>query len=360
MINKLPNWLNAQGHENDIVISSRVRLARNIEDYMFPHRMTPADKDKLIDSLQETVSSSSFKKNAGDMKLLRMSELSGLDREFLLEKHLISPNMLEQFHNRAIVLGLDESISVLVNEEDHLRIQSFFSGLNLQDAFVIADKIDDALEMFYSYAYHEKYGYLTSCPTNIGTGIRFSVMMHLPALSMTGGLSDIQRTLKQEGFVIRGFFGEGSEGYGSLYQISNQFTIGFKEEDIMEGLDKRIREIITKEKSAREILFKQKKYEMLDMIYRAFGNIKYSILLTTKEGMNNVSLIRLGLERGLKFDQEIDYRKLNSLIVLAQPAGLQSYFGRLMSPEERDRMRPVLFKEILEIGGNDNDLGQIS
>lgn len=351
MINKLPNWLNALGHQNDIVISSRVRLARNIENYIFPHRMTTEDKEKLLDSVNETITSSSFVKSAGEMKLLRMDELSGLDREFLLEKHLISPNMLDQYHNRGIVLGLDESISILINEEDHFRIQSFFSGLNLQDAFIIADKVDDALERFYSYAYHEKYGYLTSCPTNIGTGVRFSVMMHLPALSMTGGLKEIQRSLKLDGFVIRGFFGEGSEGYGSLYQISNQFTIGVKEEDIMLGLEKRINDIITKEKESRENLFKQKNYEMQDMIYRAYGNIKYSVLLTAKEGMNNVSLIRLGIERNLPFEVDIDYHQLNNLIVLAQNAGLQSYFGKMMSTEERNRMRPRLFKEILKIGG---------
>ncbi len=351
MISKLPNWLNAKGHESDIVISSRVRLARNIDNLIFPHRMKTEDKEKLINSVNETIESSSFIKSAGQMKLSKMDELSGLDREFLLEKHLISPNMLDQYHNRAIVLGLDESISILINEEDHFRIQSFFSGLNLQDAFIIADKVDDALEKFYSYAYHEKYGYLTSCPTNIGTGVRFSVMMHLPALSMTGGLKLVQRNLNSEGFVIRGFFGEGSEGYGSLYQISNQFTIGVKEEDIMIGLEKRINDIIIKEKESREHLFKQKYYEMQDMIYRSYGNIKYSILLTAKEGMNHASLIRLGLERGLPFDVDIDYQQLNNLIVLAQNAGLQSYFGKMMSTEERNRMRPRLFKEILKIGG---------
>jgi len=351
MINKLPKWLNAQGFQNDIVISSRVRLARNVENLLFPHSMTAEDKDKLIDSIGETIDSSSFKKEAGDMKLLKLDELSGLDREFLLEKHLISPNMLDNYHNRGIVLGLDESISILINEEDHIRIQSFFSGLNLEDAFVIADKVDDALEKFFSFAYHEKYGYLTSCPTNIGTGIRFSVMMHLPALSMTGGLKEIQTSLKKDGFVIRGFFGEGSEGYGSLYQISNQFTIGVKEDEIMLSLEKRINDIIDKEKTSRERLFKQKPYVMQDMIYRAYGNLRYSVLLTTKEGMNNVSLIRLGVERGLVFDEVIDYKQLNSLIVLAQPAGLQSYFGKSMSPDDRERLRPRLFKEILKIGG---------
>ncbi len=351
MINKLPNWLNAQGQDKDIVISSRVRLARNIDDLLFPHRMNADDKDKLLDSISETIGSSSFKKDAGNMKLLKLDELSGLDREFLLEKHLISPNMLDNYHNRGIVLGLDESISILINEEDHFRIQSFISGLNLKDAFVIADKVDDELEKFYNYAYHEKYGYITSCPTNIGTGIRFSVMMHLPALSMTGGLKEIQRILKSDGFAIRGFFGEGSEGYGSLYQISNQFTVGVKEADIMLDLEKRINNIIVKEKACRDRLFKQKPYVMQDMIFRAFGNLKYSVLLTTKEGMNNVSLIRLGVERGLLFDECIDYNQLNSLIVLAQPAGLQNYFGKSMSPDEREKLRPRLFKEILKIGG---------
>ena len=357
MKNKLPIWLSGKGHQRDIVISSRVRLARNIENYLFPKKMTIEDKEEQLSSVKETIESSFFKKELGDMRLIKMDDIGTLDREYLLEKHLISPDMAENYHSRGIVLGLDESISILVNEEDHFRIQSFVSGLNLEDGYVIADKVDDALEKFYKFSFHEKYGYLTSCPTNLGTGIRFSVMMHLPALSMTGSLNKAQRYLKGEGFVIRGFFGEGSRGYGNLYQVSNQFTIGYKEADIMLNLEGKIKEIIAQEKEARDNLFKEKEYELKNMIYRAYGNLKYSYILTAKEGMNDISLLRLGMERGLRFDEALDYGMLNSLIVLAQPAGLQSYFYKFMSPEERDRKRPILFKEILQIGGKINDLG---
>ena len=357
MKNKLPIWLSGKGHQSDIVISSRVRLARNIEDYLFPKQMSWEEKEELLREVKETINSEVFKKELGEMRLIKMDDVEELDREYLLEKHLISPDMVGNYHGRGIILGLDESISILVNEEDHFRIQSFVSGLDLEDAYIIADKVDDALEKFYNFSFHEKYGYLTSCPTNIGTGIRFSVMMHLPGLSMTGKLNNVEEYLKNEGFVIRGFFGEGSSGYGNLYQISNQFTIGYTEEDIMLNLEGKIKEIIDQEKEARNLLFREKEYELKNMIYRAYGNLKYSYILTAKEGMNDISLLRLGLERGFKFDEKLDYGMLNSLIVLAQPAGLQSYFYKEMSPEERDRKRPILFKEILQIGGKINDLG---
>lgn len=357
MINNLPNWLNGQGHESNIVISSRVRLARNIDNYVFPKRMTNEEKEEFLNSVKEVIETPSFKKELGDMNLIRMDEIGGLERQYLLDKHLISPNMIENYYSRGLVLGLDESISILVNEEDHFRIQSFFSGLNLEDAYVIANKVDETLEKFYNFSFHEKYGYLTSCPTNIGTGIRFSVMLHLPGLSMTGKLNQVQNNLKKDGFVIRGFFGEGSSGYGNLYQISNQYTIGFSEEEIMISLEGKIKEIIEEEKEARKTLFEEKEFELKNMIYRAYGNLKYSYILTTKEGMNDISLLRLGLERGLKFDEELNYGMLNSLIVLTQPAGLQNYFNNLMTPEERDRKRPIMFKEILKIGGNVNGMG---
>lgn len=357
MTSKLPEWLNAKGHQSDLVLSSRVRLARNLDSKPFPHSMTIEEKEDLLTSLEKTIKDPSFIQEVGEMTLYRLDGLSGLEREFLLEKHLISPDMLENYHNRGLVLGLDQRVSILINEEDHFRIQSFFSGLNLEEAYIISDKLDDALEKFYSYAYHEKYGYLTSCPTNVGTGIRFSVMLHLPALAMTNGLSAVQQILKNEGFVVRGFFGEGTEAYGNLYQISNQFTLGLKEEDIRFELERRIRDLIEGEKQARDQLFKQKPFEMENMIYRAYGTLKYGVLLTAKEGMNDVSLIRLGLERGLPFEEIMDYEMLNKLIVLAQPAGLQQYYNKAMSPEERDRMRPKLFKELLNLGGKENVLG---
>ena len=357
MNNKLPVWLNGQGHQRDIVISSRVRLARNLENYRFPHGMNKEQMQELIRSVEATIKEPAFIKGVGRLSMLKLDELTALDREYLLEQHLISPGMVENWRGRALVTGLEESISILINEEDHFRIQSFISGLNLQDAYIIADKVDDALDGFYEFAFHEQYGYLTSCPTNVGTGIRLSVMLHLPGLSMTGGLAAVQQDLKKDGFVIRGFFGEGSEGYGSLFQISNQFTLGVKEEEVMQCLERRIDEVIGLEKEARMQLFSQKPAQMEDMIYRAYGSLRYARILTAREGMNDLSLVRLGLERGLRFEGAVDYTRLNSLIVLAQPAALQKYFNRLMSADERDRERPKLFREILELGGVQNDLG---
>lgn len=357
MNSRLPGWLNGQGHQSDVVVSSRVRLARNLEEYPFPHAMSGEQKRELLGSLETVIGTPAFRKEVGELALLRLEELDDLGRQFLLEKHLISPGMVEAYRDRGLVLGLDESIGILVNEEDHFRIQSFFSGLNLEDAYIIADKVDDALEKHFRYAFHEQYGYLTSCPTNVGTGIRFSVMLHLPALAMTGGLEDAERLLGKEGFVIRGFFGEGSEGTGGLYQISNQITLGVREEELLQGLNRRIEEVIELEKRSREKLFRERPLQMEDMIYRAFGSLRYARLLTAREGMNDISLIRLGLERGYAFDGQIDVSRLNSLIVLAQPAGIQTYFNKTMSPEERDRERPRLFRKHLELGGNEHDMG---
>ena len=348
---KLPAWLKGMGPENDLILSSRVRLARNLDTMPFPYGMSEEEKDRLIASLQETLASQAFRDEAGVMKLYRMEDLSGLDRQFLLEKHLISPAMLDDFRHRALILSEDERVSILINEEDHFRIQAFSSGLDLAEAYGMANKLDDLMERFYSFAFHPRYGYLTTCPTNVGTGVRFSVMAHLPALEMTGGLRETGRTLSQEGFVLRGFFGEGSEGYGNLYQISNQVTLGVREEDLLQALENRVQILIREEKKARARLFANQPYEMQNIIYRAYGILRYGVLLTAREGMNNVSLLRLGMERGMSFEAQPEYEKLNSLVVLAQPAGLQSWYGKLMSPEERDQVRPGLFREVLGLGG---------
>lgn len=354
---KLPQWLQGQGPERDMILSSRVRLARNLDTMPFPYGMSDQEKDQLIISLEETLASQAFREEAGELRLYRMESLSGLDRQFLLEKHLISPAMLDNFRHRAIILSEDEQVSILINEEDHFRIQAFASGLDLSEAHALANKLDDLLERFYSFAFHPRYGYLTSCPTNVGTGVRFSVMAHLPALEMTVAFRDTGRALGQEGFVLRGFFGEGSDGYGNLYQISNQVTLGVREEDLRQALENRVQALIREEKKARDRLFANQPYEMQNIIYRAYGILRYGVLLTAREGMNNVSLLRLGLERGMSFEAEPEYGKLNSLVVLAQPAGLQSWYGKLMSPEERDRVRPALFREVLGLGGRKDALG---
>lgn len=358
----LPNWLQGQGKDKDIVISSRVRLARNLASYSFPHKMNDGEKKKVLKDIKDVIGKEQFQGEAVKMNLFRLEDIEQIHREFLLEKHLISPNMLKDYAGRGLVLSKDENTSILINEEDHLRIQSFMSGFNLTEAYTAADILDDALEAYLSYAFHEKYGYLTACPTNIGTGIRFSVMVHLPSLSMVNQLDQVQGILRNAGCTIRGFFGEGSEGVGHLYQISNQITIGQRERDILKNLEAMIKMVITKEKEARTHLFKTRPDEMKDLVYRAYGTIKYAQLLTGKEAMGLLSYLRLGLAEKMEFQDKITYKALNSSIVLEQPGALQLYFKEEMSPDERDKKRPILFREIFKItekGGNKHDMGSI-
>ena len=358
----LPNWLQGQGKDKDIVISSRVRLARNLAPYPFPHKMNDDEKKKVLEDVKEVIEKEQFQEEAEKMNFFRLKDIEQIHREFLLEKHLISPNMLKDYIGRGLVLSKDENTSILINEEDHLRIQSFMSGFNLAEAYMVTDTLDDALEVYLSYAFHEKYGYLTACPTNIGTGIRFSVMVHLPGLSMVKQLDQIQGILRNTGCIIRGFFGEGSEGVGHLYQISNQVTIGQRERDILKNFEAMIEMVITKEKEARSHLFKIRPDEIKDLVYRAYGTIKYAQLLTGKEAMSLLSYLRLGLAEKMEFQDKITYRAVNSLIVLEQPGALQLYFKEEMSPGERDKKRPILFREIFKMtekGGNKHDMGSI-
>ena len=355
----LPNWLQGQGKDKDIVISSRVRLARNLTPYPFPHKMNDDEKKKVLDDVKEVIGKEQFQEESGKMNFFRLENIEQIHREFLLEKHLISPNMLKDYMGRGLVLSNDENTSILINEEDHLRIQSFMSGFNLTEAYTVADTLDDALEAYLSYAFHEKYGYLTACPTNIGTGIRFSVMIHLPGLSMVKQLDQIQGVLRNAGSTIRGFFGEGSEGIGYLYQISNQVTIGQRERDILKNLEATIEMVIAKEKEARIYLFKTRPDEMKDLIHRAYGTVKYAQLLTSKEAMSLLSYLRLGLAERMEFQNKITYKAINSLIALEQPGALQLYFKEEMSPGERDKKRPILFREILKMtkkGVNEHDI----
>ena len=342
-----PGWLSGEGRDHDIIISSRVRLARNFKGVPFPQRMKDEEKRGLLKEVEAIVTHEDFKKEGGELSFVEFEGMDPLLKNFYLEKHLISPNMLRDSIGRGVLLGLDESISILVNEEDHLRLQCFRPGFDLVNAYHMANKLDDAFEKQKPFAFHESYGYLTACPTNMGTGIRFSVMIHLPALGMTRQLEKVRRDLNHSGYTIRGFFGEGTDSFGDLYQISNQKTIGEKEEVIMEGLAHKIEEIIAMERKERENLFKNRSYEMLDLIYRAFGTTQYAHLLSAKEGMNILSRLRLGLSTGYFKESQMDYEGLSRLIVLNQVNALQVYFNQEMSPEERDRMRPILFREML-------------
>jgi protein arginine kinase len=282
-INKTPSWLQADGSDPAVVVSSRVRLARNIQNMLYPGR----GSDEEIEGVREFVHSA-LKKDSMLEKgnFVQAEEMTELDRRLLIERHLISPEFLATRSSRAIYITDKEDTSIMVNEEDHLRIQALTSGLNIQTAMDIADEIDEKLGETLAYDYDNDYGFLTSCPTNCGTGMRASVLIHLPGLVLTHEIDKIIEKIAKLGLAVRGYYGEGTEVLGNLFQISNQTTLGRKEQDIIDSLEQITRQLIEHEENARRILVRDAPDEIKDKIWRAYGILKYARVLTSEETMN--------------------------------------------------------------------------
>ena len=339
------NWMEGIGPDNDIVISSRIRLARNIGGYPFPHFMQEGDADKVFQSVKLAVSDSGLIKDVGALEFTDLTELTKTERQILVEKHLISPQHIEKPLHRAVVIAPDESVSIMVNEEDHLRIQCLLPGLQLEEAWALAEKLDDLLEKNLDYSFCEKRGYLTSCPTNVGTGLRASVMLHLPCLVMAKQLSKIVNAISQLGLAVRGYYGEGTEAYGSLFQVSNQVTMGQTEEEIVKNLLTVTKQIVSQERATREIVLKDNRALMEDKVYRAYGIMRYARITTSQEALNNISDVRLGVE--LEILQGLTFGIINELMILTRPAFLVKKAGRSLNPEERDTYRAQIIREKL-------------
>jgi protein arginine kinase len=259
---------------------------------------------------------------------------------------LISPNLTES-KKGAVILSENEDISIMVNEEDHLRIQCLFPGLQLIEALHVANTLDDWIEKKVDYAFDEKYGYLTSCPTNVGTGLRASVMMHLPALVITQQISRIVPAINQLGLVVRGIYGEGSEAQGNILQISNQITLGKTEQDIVEDLISVVSQVIERERAAREILIQQSKIRLEDRVFRSYGILANSRIIQSKEASQCLSDLRLGIDMGII--ENVSRSILNELMILTQPNFLQQYAGKELGPDERDSRRAALIRERLKL-----------
>jgi protein arginine kinase len=284
-------------------------------------------------------------KSVGEFDLVPLAGMSELEKRVLVEKHLISPNLANEGRNGAVILSDNEAISIMVNEEDHLRIQVLYPGFQLREAWDVAGKIDDIFEGVVDYAYDEKHGYLTSCPTNVGTGIRASVMMHLPALVMTQQMNRILQAIQQVGLAVRGLYGEGSEVMGNIFQISNQITLGQTEEEIIDNLHGVARQIIEHEKAARQKLLNESRLKLTDRIRRSFGILCYAEIMDSKEAAQRLSDVRLGIDLGLI--EGLSPKIMNELLVMTQPGYLQQHYGRALSPDERDAHRAKLFRERL-------------
>lgn len=343
--NPYSKWLDASGPENDVIISSRVRLARNLQGFPFPHLMGHETADKVIYAAQSAINSQGLKEKVGDLELSRMTELSPTERQILVEKHLISPDMLEHPENRGVVLRDDEVISIMVNEEDHLRVQCLLPGLQLKECWDLANAVDDGLEETLDFAFVEEHGYLTACPTNVGTGLRASVMLHMPALVMTQQINAVLTSLSKLGLTVRGLYGEGTSATGNLFQVSNQVTLGLSEEEIIDNLIMVAMQLVTQERAARRVLYKEQKYPMEDRVWRAYGLLKHARTITSNDAMTYLSDLRLGVD--LEIIPDIPRGLIMELIIMTRPAFLNKLKGQELNPQQRDVYRATLIRERL-------------
>jgi Arginine kinase len=338
------SWIESKGPEGDIILSSRIRLARNIKEYHFPHAMNKEESDKIIDLCSSAIMDSSMGATS-NFKLVKLRDLSPVDRLSMVERHLISPGLLDNYERAAVLLNSDSTISIMINEEDHIRLQVIYPGLQLKEAYDLANRVDDLIEEKVDYAFDQKLGYLTACPTNIGTGIRASIMIHLPALSITGNINGVLNAVAQVGLTIRGIYGEGSDVQGNIFQISNQITLGLSEEEIISNLMAVTKQIIDKEKAARNRLMETNRIQIEDNAWRSLGILKNARVLSSRECLNLVSNVRLGAELGII--SGIDTVTLNELTVNTQPATLMKIEGSELDSELRDIKRAQYVREKL-------------
>ncbi len=323
-------------NDNDIIVSTRVRLARNLEKYPFPNTLNDEGKKKVTQELKNAIleSGSTLAKS---FSYKGMAELSAYEKQVLSEKHLISVEMAKGDKGGALI-SEDENMSIMLLEEDHLRLQVILGGFRLKEAWELADKVDNVIEETANYAFSEEFGYLTACPTNTGTGMRASVMMHLPALTFTNNISRIISSASKLGLTVRGLYGEGSKAYGNLYQVSNQVTLGISEEEIISNLENIVEQIEKLEKNAREKLSGD---EFADKLWRAYGTLKFARSVSSSEAKALLSEVILGKNMGI-IDTE-EKTPLISLMVETEPALIMN--GEKMTPDERDKKRGDFLRE---------------
>ncbi len=344
LVHHFAGWLDSSGEYSEIVISSRARLARNLDSVPFASRASKAELSQVLNSLLTIREQSSYLK---DILFFDINQLSKIDRQILVERHLISPALAEgKDQPQGILLDEQEVVSVMVNEEDHLRLQAIQSGLQLQEVWALVDGMDDEISRLLDYSFSEKLGYLTACPSNVGTGLRVSVLIHLPALVLTQEIEKVLRAIAQVGMTVRGFYGEGTEVLGNFFQISNQVTLGKSEEQIIKSLIKIVTEVIEYELKERQTLIKDASYQLEDKIWRALGILENARLLTTEEFMNLSSAARLG--RSMELTSHPDFKTLNQLTVIVQPSHLQKLAGRYLESSERDIFRANIVRKRLQ------------
>jgi protein arginine kinase len=334
LIEKPAVWLSSDAEESELVLSSRVRIARNLDKRSFTHGASAQVLAEIRDEAKAALAECPALSGA---LVIDMDDVPESDRMLLAERRLISLEMVRNALNRSLVAMPDEQVSVMINEEDHLRIQSFEPGLSLQSAFERIGVLDNEIDERLCYAYSEELGYLTACPTNVGTGLRVSAMVHLPGLVHNKDIGQVLDGLRNIRLTVRGIYGEGSDIIGNFFQVSNSITLGLSEEDTVKNLEGHIRKVLEFEKKARSVLLKKARSLLEDKIWRAYGILRTARLVTSKEAMSLISAVRLGI--GLGIITECKLSTLNELFIMIQPMHLQKLHDKAMKAEERDRAR---------------------
>lgn len=331
-------WYMNNGEKDSVVLSTRVRLARNLSDFPFPVRLDKEGRQKVINLVSEVL----LKNSDGSLKYVDVNSMAPVEILSLAERHLVSPEFASARELRALLLSDEEDVSIMLCEEDHIRLQIMYSGLALEQAYKAADKIDGILESKLNFAFDERVGYLTQCPTNLGTGLRASLLLHLPGLSRIGHIQRLASTVAKLGLTLRATYGEGSSNNSDIYQLSNQVTLGISEKAALQNLESIARQIISQEEHARETVVKDER--CIDKIYRAYGIMKNAHMMSWSEFMSLASLVRLGVSQGVL---EVDYEKINELFICTQPATLNAQNGGNLDAGERDVIRARQIKETL-------------
>lgn len=332
-------WLCADGPDSDIVISTRIRLARNIVGYPFMSRADDETRQQLVDSLRTTIAAAEIGKN---LKFVDVAALDELDAQLLVERQLISRELAKSEGPRGVVIGNGEHVSIMLNEEDHVRIQVLNSGFALQQSWEEINALDNALEERVSFAFDEEFGYLTACPTNVGTGIRVSVMLHLPALRITREIQKVHQAAQKINLAVRGLYGEGSQAMGDFYQISNQITLGCSEQDLLDNLAEVVPNILGYERRVRELLCRDNKSPLEDQVARAMAILTSAKSISSEETMHLLSSVRLGVN--LDIVKDVTIATINELFIHTQPSHLQKLHGSPLETAERNEARAAYLR----------------
>ena len=342
----MSKWYESEKCENGIIISSRVRLARNLKKYNFYNKLANSEAEKMINDVKNSIleGRTAF---GQQFKYAAVNSMDQNEKFAMVEKHIISPELMKSNKPCAVLYKDDETISIMRNEEDHIRIQAIPPGDNIEEAFDIADKIDNLIEESVEFAFSEKYGYLTSCPTNVGTGLRASYMMHLPELERTGQIRNVIQAISKFGITVRGIYGEGSEAMGSIYQVSNQVTLGQSENEIINNLKKVAAIIVQREIELQKKVYESNRDDIEDKIWRSYGILKTARKISGKEAMQLISNLMEGRSMGIEKLPKCSIGFVE-LMINIQPAGLQLLNNREMLPSERDKYRAEYIRKTFE------------